>query len=132
MLSQWFLTDVIRRTTETARSIFDYCLSPSCSTTSIKRARGLARIVISVASLLSLSTAFESALGNLVYRLLLHRLQDGPKIAWQIVESALQQIFETSIDMLPGQNIAAVVDILRTENWGEAGKGLRVRVETHI
>jgi hypothetical protein len=87
---------------------------------------------MSVASLLSLSTAFENALGNLVYRLLLHRLQDGPKIAWQIVDSTLQQIFETSLDILPGQNIAAAVDILRTENWGEAGNGLRVRVATHL
>jgi hypothetical protein len=128
--SQWFLTDIIRRTTEAARSIIDYYLSPSCSTTSIRRARSLSRIATSTASLLSLSTGFENALGNLIYRLVLYRLQQGPKVGWENVDIALGQIFDASPDPLPlYQNIVPALDILRTENWGDAGKNLRVSVD---
>jgi serine/threonine-protein kinase ATR len=131
MLSQWFLSDVVRRTTEAARCIFDYCLSPSCSTTSSKRARSLSRIVESTAALASLVTGFESALGNLIYRLLLHMLREGPKTGWELVDSTLRQIFEGPPDTLPlGQNIVTAFDILRTESWGDSGKELRVSVKT--
>jgi serine/threonine-protein kinase ATR len=121
------MTDIIRRTTEAARSIFDYCLSPCCSTTSIKRARSLSRIVTATASLLSFSTGFESALGNLIYRLVLYRLQQGPRVGWESVDIALRHIFDAPLDVLPlGQNVVPALDILRTENWGDAGKDLRV------
>ena len=129
MLSQWFLTDVIRRTTEAARCIFDYCLSPSCCTTLSKRARSLSRIVQSTAMLASLSTGFESALGNLIYRLLLHMIQEGPRSGWETVDSALRQVFKTPHHILHvGQNIVTALDVLRTESWGDSGKELRVGV----
>lgn len=127
MLSRWFLTDIIRRATEVVRSTFDYCLSPSCSTTSVKRARSLSRVVVSASSLIFLSTGFKGALGNMIYRLLLYRLQEGPRTGWENVDNALRNVFEAKLSiMAPKQNILAALDVLRTENWGEEGKGLRV------
>jgi hypothetical protein len=67
-------------------------------------------------------------LGNLIYRLLLYVLQDGPRSGWEIVDSSLRRIFEAPLDILPlGQNIMTALNVLRTESWGDSGKELRVR-----
>lgn len=127
MLSQWFLTDIIRRTTETVRSTFDYCLTPPCSTTSVKRARSLSRVVASAAALTSLSIGLEGALTDKVYRLLLYRLQEGPRTGWENVDNALRDAFDAKLGVIhPRQNILVALDVLRTETWGDEGKELRV------
>ena len=92
----------------------------------------MSRIVGSITLLQSLSAGFDSSLGNLIYRLLLLRLQEGPRIGWETVDDALRQTFTASVPLhiLPlGQNIVAALDILRTETWGDAGNDLRVRVK---
>lgn len=128
VLCQWFLADVIRRTTEAARSIFDYCLSPSSSTTSKKRARSLAQVVKAIGALMSLSSRTRSHLDKLVSRLVLLRLQEGPRPGWECVDGALCGMFDPSIEITSlKQHYDAMLDAVRTETWGEAGKDLRVR-----
>lgn len=127
LISQWFLTDIVRRTTEVARSIFDYCLSPACSTTAAKRVRSLSRIVASTSLLISLSSAFQAPLRNLLYRALIHRVHDGPKVQYEILDKTLERAF-TDIygSSRPGQVTHAVLEVVRIESWGEPGIHLRV------
>jgi hypothetical protein len=102
-------------------------MSPACSTASAKRARSLSRVVLSAASLISLSTGLEGALSDMIYRLLLYRLQEGPRTGWGNVDNALRDIYEAKLSIIhPRQSILIALDVLRTENWGEEGKDLRV------
>jgi len=98
---QWFLTDVIRRTIEAARFIFDYCLSPSCRTTSSKRARSLSRIVESTAFCGLACYRLRKRLGQLNLSLAALRATRWPEIWVEIVDSSLRRIFEAPLDILP-------------------------------
>lgn len=133
ILSQWFFVDTIRRTTEALRSTFDYCLSSSCSTTSIKRARSLSRLIKSAASLISQPIGVESALSDMIYCLMLCRLQEGPRPGWENVDIALCNVFEAKLNIThTRRSILVALDILRTENWGDEGRDLRVGLSAFV
>ena len=65
---------------------------------------------------------------NLPYRLLRYRLEEGPKVGWQPLDLAFRKMFEKPLVILPAKaDILAILDTLRTENWGDEGDDLRVR-----
>ena len=127
LISQWFLTDIVRRTTESARCIFDYCLSPSCSTLATKRVRSLSRIISSTNLLISLSNAFQGPLRNLLYRTLIYRVHEGPKMQYDVLDKTLERAFTDISGCSPsGQIIHTVLETVRKECWGEPGVHLCV------
>lgn len=86
--------------------------------------------MISIRSLLSLSNVYEDALSNLIHRMLIRRLQDGPRAHWDGVDDSLRQVFQGAYFVQPSrQCTSTVLDVVRSENWEEAGKGLRVSAD---
>jgi hypothetical protein len=126
---QCFLTDVILTMTEMVSSVLDYCFSPSCCTTPIRRLKSLTQLVTSAASLLSLSVGFEIAMDNLHCQLLRYRLNEGPNPSWDGLDLVLHQAFCKPFVRPPVKAVITLaMDVLRNETWGDAGKGLRVRL----
>jgi len=127
VLAQWFLTDLVRRITEIALGIFNYCLSPSCPTTAAKRSRSLGQVIALVTPLLSLSGDFETALANLPYRLLRYRLEEGPKADRTTVDLILSKTLESPLRFPPAKaNVTDTLEALRKQIWGITGKELYV------
>jgi hypothetical protein len=124
---QWFLVDVILKVTEIVSSTFDFCLSPSCNTTSAKRSRSLTQVVTSATSLLSLALGFEAAVENLLSRLLRYRLQEGPNANWESLDIVLSQAFKRPLVCPPVKAVVALaLDVLRKGIWGDVDKRLCV------
>lgn len=127
LISQWFLADIVRRTTESAKCVFDYCLSPSCSTIAAKRVRSLSRIMASTNLLIPLSSAFQTPLRNLLYRTLIYRVHEGPKMQYEVLDKALEGSFrDISGSSPPAQVIHAILEMVRIESWVEPGVHLCV------
>ena len=127
LISQWFLADIVRRTTESAKCVFDYCLSPSCSTIAAKRVRSLSRIMASTNLLIPLSSAFQTPLRNLLYRTLIYRVHEGPKTQYEVLDEALERVFrDISGSSPPAQVIHAILEMVRIESWVEPGVHLYV------
>jgi len=130
---QWFLVDVILRMMEMISSVVDFCLSPCCNMSSIKRSRSLTQLVTSATSLLSLSLGFEGATENLLCRLLRYRLQEGPHSDWKSLDLALPLAFERSLVYPPNKAVVVLIlDELRKDTWGDVGKELRVRAISFV
>ena len=128
LLSQWFLVDLIRRVTGAAASVLDFCLSPTCTTTSVKRARGLIQVIASATSLLPISLGFGDAVESLFSRLLRNRLQQGPNVDWEIVDITLGKAFERPLVCPPAKELVKfTLEFLRTEPRDPVG-GHRVRL----
>lgn len=76
---------------------------------------------------MSLTDHARDCLGSLVSRLVLLRQQEGPRPGWESVDRALCAILDTTVEIGPlKEHYKAVLEAVRTETWGEAGKDTRV------
>jgi hypothetical protein len=88
----------------------------------------LAQIVTAAISLSSTPVYLAGASNNLPCRLLRYRLEEGPKPGWERVDLTLHTIFDMSGVISPSKaDIFAILNTLRTENWGDEGEELWVR-----
>lgn len=130
VLSQWFLIDTARRISEATRFLFDFTLSPACSTTSVNRAHSLLKLVSAATLLNSLPSSLGGGLSDLVLRLVRYRLVQGPKAGWDEIDPVFAKILESS--NIPSPSYTALdelLSLLQAEQWGEAGKDLRVTMQ---
>jgi hypothetical protein len=87
----------------------------------------LGQIVALVSPLLSLSNGFEVALANMPYRLLRHRLEEGPTAGWSAADVILSKALELPLRFPPAKtNFTLTLEALRKQHWGAAGKDLFV------
>ncbi|KAJ7784097.1 hypothetical protein B0H16DRAFT_289727 [Mycena metata] len=123
LLSQWFMTDLIRQMGETVGKAFAYCLSPSCAAPGERRATALMKL----AALSSLSPNFSHYIPNLLFRLLRHRLLEGPAVGWEVIDSQMPNLFQSPNFTAPARaDFMEILAIIGTEAWGEMGNDLRV------
>lgn len=78
---------------------------------------------------MSLTDYARDCLGSLISRLVLLRQQEGPRPGWESVDRALCVILDATVELSPiKQHYNAVLEAVRTETWGEAGKDTRVGI----
>jgi hypothetical protein len=81
--------------------------------------------------MLPMSTSFRDALGILFPRLLIHKLEEGPKNPTHPSVKALGSLLSNEGDSrlrLTPFHATAILGILTKEEWGDAGLELRVRL----
>ncbi|KAJ7755825.1 hypothetical protein B0H16DRAFT_705798 [Mycena metata] len=123
LLSQWFMTDLIRQMGETVGKAFAYCLSPSCAAPGERRAT----VLMKLAALSSLSPNFAHCIPNLLFRLLRHRLLEGPAVGWEVIDSQMPNLFQSPNFTAPARvDFMEILAIIGTEAWREMGNDLRV------
>lgn len=122
-LSQGFLSALMRQVSETARLVFDHCLSPACFATSDERVVLLTRIVAAVSPLHHMYSVFSGPLRGLPYRLLRFLLVAKPSSDNTVVDISAYAGGST-IPAMKADTCAAL-EMLRTENWGDAGNNKR-------
>ncbi|KAJ6560264.1 hypothetical protein B0H19DRAFT_1146990 [Mycena capillaripes] len=133
VLSQWFLTDLIRQMTETVSKAFAYCLSTSCVASSEKRASALMKLATLPLLLSPLSPNFAHYIPDLLFRLLRHRLLEGPTTGWDVIDVEMRKMFQSPLFVPPAKaDLMEITSILSTEAWGENGNDLRSLVVSYL
>ncbi|KAH0840168.1 Nop14-like family-domain-containing protein [Lanmaoa asiatica] len=131
--SRCFTHDLLRRTARIVPLTFDYCFS--CPTSDVVRSRCLLRTLQAAQIVLPMSTSFRDALGILFPRLLIHKLEEGPKNpshpSVRELASLLSNEGDSCLRLTPF-HATAILGILTREEWGDAGIELRVLVTTFL
>lgn len=123
-----FTHDLLRRTARNVPLTFYCCFS--CPIPDAARSRCLLRTLQAAQVLLPMNTGFRDALGILFPRLLIHKLEEGPKNPSHPPVRVLASFLSTKGDShlrLTPSHATAVLGILTKEEWGDAGIDLRVR-----
>ena len=127
--SQCFTHDLLRHTARIIPLTFDSCFS--CPTTDVARSRCLLRTLQAAQVILPMSPGFRDALGILFCRLLILKLEDGPKNpshpSVRVLASHLSNEGDSCLRLTPF-HATAILGLLTTEEWGDTGIELRVRV----
>ena len=116
--------DLLRKAVSVTQASFNYCLS--CATTPCRRSRSLARIAGSARTLLDPFPGSRCLFDDLLCRLLLKVLREGPNAAWDSSYLVLQAQALTCGDILQLSDVHMILDLLRGETWGDEGNALRV------
>ncbi|KAJ7228144.1 hypothetical protein GGX14DRAFT_547392 [Mycena pura] len=122
VMSQWFLTDLIRQITESVAKAFAYCSSPSCVASREKRAWALSKLATLRPLLSSTSPNFAVHIPDLLFRLLRYRLVEGPTAGWDDIDSEMLKIVQ-SLPFTPPvkADMMEILSILSSDVWGDMG-----------
>ncbi|KAJ6486408.1 hypothetical protein C8R47DRAFT_1216527 [Mycena vitilis] len=133
LLSQWFLADLSRQITETVSKAFAYCLSSSCVASGEKRATALMKLAVLPLSLSSLFPNFTRYTPDLLFRLLRHRLLEGPNTGWEVIDFELQKTFQSPQFAPPSRaDLMEIASVLSIEAWADFGKDSRSLVYCYL
>ncbi|KAL0950115.1 hypothetical protein HGRIS_010112 [Hohenbuehelia grisea] len=131
------LGDIHRRTVELVRLAFDLCLSPNCPSTVPLRTKTLVSLVLSATCLPYTSTDPQdqscSLLDSLQLRILLYRLQLGPRPELQPMDSMLQTVFrKPPHNGVAKDDLLHILEVLRTTASCEDSASLHALANTMI
>lgn len=128
LMCEWFLTDLARRVSETARCLFDFVLSPLCFVPAGVRAKTLMKIVSSVPHLYGVRAA-RSPIIDLLDRLIRQRLDAGLKQGWGDIDADITRLLDTHpMTSLSKAHAIEIFKSLRLDTSGVAGNQPRVRL----
>lgn len=124
--NHWFLMDFVRDTCQFVGQIHDYFFV-SCVSAGPSRYRAVARVSAALSSFAA-STEFPEFAEAYWSKLLRYRLETGPDIAWEGIESDLAADLRASkLNPRNRADLLAVVQVLHAEEWAEEGSSLRVQ-----
>lgn len=126
-LGECFAKSFAVRTTELARQVHEFLISPACVTSDAKRARAITRLVVAVSTHLQTSPPFNALADPMRLHLLVRRLNDGPIDAWDSCDKVLLKAFSAPYTYSILQADArSIFMLLKEEQWEDRGSALRV------
>lgn len=131
--TQCFTHDLLRRTARIVALTFNCCFS--CPISDAARSRCLLRTLQVAQVLLPMSASFRDALGTLFSRLVIHKLEEGPKNSSRPSVRELASFLSNEGDSrlrLTRFHATAILGILTKEEWGDEGDEHRVRAVSRV
>ncbi|KAG9317708.1 hypothetical protein JVU11DRAFT_1921 [Chiua virens] len=128
-----FTPDLLRRTARIIPLTFESCFT--CPVPDTTRSRCLLRTLQAAQVVVPLSSNFRDALGTLYPRLLIYKLEEGPKNPSHPSVPALASLLSSeghSCLRLTPFHATAILGILTREEWGDAGVELRALAFTFL